>query len=283
MGEEVVRPEGSPKATFGQLARRLPPSKWKRPLCIFVDEIQEADAAHRDCILELHLAHHGLPIVPVYAGLANSGFVLDDLGLSRIDPEKVWTLERLSDPEVEAYVEGMLRNCRIPSATGRMDGIAGRIADRSEGWPLHVHTETAAMFWGLHRAGCDLSRVEWEAVEERARRYRDSSYKARQSTEMKLSKCLVAAVMKEVPEDGGMDMGTVDDIIAKRHVPGGPSNWRLPAGMDEKQFRCHLIRKGVLQPAKGSLLTCPIPSLRTWLIRSGAPREAAAGRDESAA
>ena len=85
--------------------------------------------------------------MPVYGGLADSKNVLQGIGLARIRLGNVRTLGPLSDAEVRSYLEQMLDSCRISVSRPGLDRLADGIAERSEGWPQHVHTETAALFW----------------------------------------------------------------------------------------------------------------------------------------
>ena len=61
----------------------------------------------------------------------------------------------------------MLQHCRIAYPLGEQDEIVNGIAERSEGWPQHVHTETAALFGGLLRANGILAGVDRDAVKKR--------------------------------------------------------------------------------------------------------------------
>ncbi len=138
--------------------------------------------------------------------------------------------------------------------------------ERSEGWPQHVRTEAAALFWALGLAKGELQRIEVEALMERASEYRNESYEARQSTEMAKAVDLVAAVMKELPADGGLLCSRVLDAIKGNAKAGHGAGWELPKGMDADLFLDHLIQKGALQPVNADTLAFPIPSLRAWLI-----------------
>ena len=88
------------------------------------------------------------------------------------------------------------------------------------------------------------------------------------------SSALVAAVMAAIPEEGARG-GEVLGII-RRTVHSDDAafpEWCLPKGMDAKMFRKHLIHRGALQPNEDRMLSCPIPSFRTWLIDQGPDAE----------
>ena len=259
-GEDGIRIDN-----FDFLVQSIPPKKWKKPLCIIVDEIQNVGDEHKDCIGVLHEGRHGLPIVPIYAGLPDSTSVLVKLGISRTQIDNSHTLGALSSSETKSYVKQMLDRCRIDYTHAELDRFTDRIVKRSEGWPQHVHTETAALFWGLDQAGCDLAKVDHGAIEKRAEFYRKASYAARRSPEMSDSVHLVAAVLRELPNAGMHRSGVLKSI--RDNARPEEAGWNLPEGMSAGQFRDHLIRKGVLQSDRNDMLICPIPSLRTWLMK----------------
>ena len=271
VGHSRTRETGSPAATFEILASLKPPGKWKQPLCILVDEIQTVTKEHGICLRQLHLREHGLPIIPIYAGLADSESALMDADLTRLETDNVRTLGALAPGEVHSYVRQMLDHCRIDYTPDQLERLSDGIAKSSEGWPQHVHTDTAALFWGLHRTDCNLAGVDLEAVKDQARTYRETSYRKRRSTRMIDSVHLVAAVMRELPT-GGMHRSKVLKSI-KDKVEPEEAGWGLPKGMDAEDFRDHLIHRGALQPDENGMLICPIPSLRTWLIAQGSPRQ----------
>ena len=254
------------KATFRVLASLKPPTEWKQPLCILIGEIRNVIRDHLTCFEALHLGEHGLPIIPIHAGLADSESALTNAGLTRLESDNVRILGALALEEVHSHVKQMLDHCRIAYASGELDAVVKDIAECSEGWPQHVHTGTAALFRGLHQADCDLRAVDFAAVNRQARAYREASYRKRQSTRMKRSRDLAAAVLEVLP-DAGMEEGSVVDVIRRKEASDGPEDRRLPEGMSANQFLDHLIHQGVLQPAGESMLICPIPSLRTRLIK----------------
>ena len=101
--------------------------------------------------------------------------------------------------------------------------------------------------------------------------YREDSYRARQSEVMGRAGHLVASVLKMIPE-GGASADHVVDIIEAKADQTGQKSWRLPKGMDAEDILDHLINQGIFQPDETGLLSCPIPSLWTWLIEQPSRR-----------
>ena len=265
-GEVTTSNETSPeKIFFSVLKELLPPQDWRQPLCILVDEIQAVTEKCRKSLLALHQGKHGLPIVTVCAGLANAAEKLQLAMSPRLTSGNLRTLGTLPPEEVHSCVRQMFERCQINYTADQLKRIGDRIAKDSEGWPQHVRTETAALFGELAETRGDLGRVDSRAVEERADAYRKNSYQARQSTEIGDSFNLVAGLLKAMPVSGMWRDQAVDIIEAKADQKGQKSG-RLPKGMDAEDFLNHLIHQGVFQPDQTGMLSCPIPSFRTWLI-----------------
>ena len=264
-GVSTSREMEGEEATFEVLASLKPPKNWKQPLCILVDEIQDVGEEHKACLKALQLGTHKLPIIPIYAGLADSEEKLRQAASPRLRTGNTRTLSALAPEEVHSCVKQMLDRCRIDYTPDQLERLAVGIAERSEGWPQHVRTETAALFRGLHQADCDLRSVDFDAVEKQAADYRKDSYQIRRSPEMKTCRSLVAAVMSAVPEVG-MNKDEIIDAIERIARTDAGTSWCLPEGMNADMFLKHLVHQGALQPNRDRKWFCPIPSLRTWLI-----------------
>ena len=107
-------------ATLDALRERLP-RKWKRPVCLMVDEIQgvcsEAEQKVRpkaaDTLLAFHDEALGLPIVPLYAGLGDSQSMLEEANLTRLTTGNVRGVGALAGEEAEKAVDRMLDGFRV--------------------------------------------------------------------------------------------------------------------------------------------------------------------------
>ena len=265
-GGEAVEELVPSKISFAALPKLFPPETWKRPLCLLVDEIQKVTKRHENCLQLLHLGIHGLPIVTVAAGLPDSVEKLNEAMSPRLTDGNLRTLGALPPEDVHSCVQQMLTRCRITYTADQLKRIGGRIAKDSEGWPQHVRTETAALFGELAETRGDLGRVDSRAVEERADAYRKNSYRARQSEAMYRRGSLVANILKMIPEHGTSSEQALRLIAAKANEKGTEPKG-LPKGMDAEDFLDHLIHQGIFQPDETGLLSCPIPSLRSWLIK----------------
>ena len=230
-----------------------------------MDEIQTVTKEHGDCLRQLHLGEHGLPTVLVGTGLADSAGKMQQAMSLRLTDGNLRTLAALPPEEAQSCVRQMFDCCRVNYTAGQLEQIVGEIAKRSEGWPQHVRTETAALFGELDKTQGDQGSVDDAAVKQRADNHRKNSCRARQSEKIGDSILLVGALMKETPPDGWRKLAARRFLgnIIKAEKEG----WDLPKGMNTKDFLNHLIHQGILKPDENDMLSFPIPSLQAWLIK----------------
>ena len=277
-----------PVPSFDDLCRRFPPSSWTRPVCLMVDEIQNVTPAAKEVLNTLHEGKPGLPIVPVLAGLGNSYDIVSapEVGLSRLEIDAVRNLGALAPDEAHQAVETMFAACRV-DRTGADDGWPALLAERSDGWPQHLHNGMRALAAELARVDGKLVDVGAEAVLGRERDYRERAYLARISPEMEASRQLVAALFEALPQDG-VPRDVIETEVDSLGQPrdAGRRALQLPRGIDSEEFVSHLIRRGALQRGPHRRYSCPIPSFRRFLIAYGTGEYgagAAAGKDDGAA
>ncbi len=131
-----------------ELARVLPPRDWTRPVCLMVDEIQNVGSEAKNLLVTLHKGNHGLPIVPLYAGLGSSLDVLATHGLSRLGVTAVHDIGALAPEEAQGAVRMMFERYRVD-----LEGVdhdwPSELASLSECWPQHLHNAMRALAEGL--------------------------------------------------------------------------------------------------------------------------------------
>ena len=278
-----------PEASLDTLARKFPAERWKCPLVLLIDEAQGLEKErHGDVVFELHHGKHGLPLVPVLAGLGNTADRLENLNLTRFSEGHVLEMGALGMSDAAAAVRKFLARFRIDVPPERAAWWGAELARRSDGWPQHLHTALQGLADELLRVDADIMRVREAAVFANGRLRRIESYGRRQSPAMKDARSLVAELMARIPA-GGRDLGAVvDDIVALHAAGGGKASSSLPDGFSAAGFRDHLVYRGALQQAGDhrELLACPIPSFRDWLIERGRdeqPAPSGGKRDRSPA
>ncbi len=267
LDKSETRETGPLPARFGVLAELHPPQKWQRPVCLLVDEIQAVTKEHGNALRELHLGEHGLPIVTVAAGLSNSAEKLRQAMSPRLTAGNLRILGALSPKEVRSCVQQMLERCRVDYSGDQLDWFGGEIAERSEGWPQHMRTETAALFGELDETRGDLDSVNIAAFKVQADFFRENSYQARKSQAIDDSILLTGALLNEIPRSGCTKLQAIRKI---RQSVKPKEGWELPDGIKPSNFLNHLIHQGILQPDENDVLSCPIPSLRNWIVKRAA-------------
>ena len=263
------------RANLDNLAAIKPPKGWKRPICVMIDEIQSVRRKHQIGLRTLHLAEHGLPIVPILAGLGNSQDVLDgdEIELSRLSSECVVDLGRMDFLEAQESVRKFFIECGVVCNEENVEAWAEEIADLSDCWPQFLRSGIAALSGELARSGGMLAEICRKAVIDRAVLLRERAYRRRRSPGMAKSKELVAKLMRSA-EASGLDWDEAVDIIRELDSgPDGPARRSLPEGKTAEAFLSELIRKGALQRSDrmNERLVCPIPSFRDFLRREGNP------------
>ena len=268
------------RLSFAALADTLPGPQWPCAVCVMIDEIQNVKAPGLDVLEQMHLGEHGLPIVPVLAGLGNALDALDGIGLSRMADESVRGIGALSPEEAAVIAERMLDECGVDRA-GANFGWPAWLAERSEGWPQHLHNGMAALAQELVRAGGALSDVGGAAVEALESRRRERSYSRRVSWQMDSSVALVAGTLDNLTGGAPPEADTTWTAaeiewhirgLAEENADRAPG-WALPDGMTAPAFFGHLVHKGVFhRDGKDGPYVCPIPSLASYLVRRGRGR-----------
>ncbi len=260
------------RLSLRELARVLPGKDWPRPVCLMVDEIQNVRRDAADVLEQLHLGEHGLPVVPVLAGLGSSSEALVSIGVSRLSDKSTFGLGALSAEHVSDAVTAMFDSFRVAGTKGQRRAWVRRLDECSEGWAQHLHNGMCALAEGLAAAGGRLGDVDAGAVAGLEAERRERSYMLRISPEMDDSRFLVAGLMAQLPE-GPVHATEVSEVLVALSVENGERSrgWRLPEGMTPESFLRHLVHRGVFhQDHESRSYSCPIPSLRARLVEYGA-------------
>lgn len=110
-----------------------------KALVIFVDELQQIEAAAKRCLQALHNGSHGCPIMLVGMGLQHTRSVLAVQGISRV--ESPIALGPLSHDEAVDAIDGNLRAFDCGAVA---EGCLTALANASHGFPQHIHAYLAA-------------------------------------------------------------------------------------------------------------------------------------------
>ena len=263
----TTTPTAAPDASFRALARVIDPNLWRRPVVLMIDETRAVEADTGCTLRTLHEGKHGLPIIPLFAGLANSRDVLVRLGISRFGRSDIHTIDGLESGEPGQAVRMMLERFRINIAGADVSRCtARRNFRRLTAAPLQWHTGLAE---ALVRTNGRLASVDETAVLKRPQERRLKAYRVRRSPEMRQSRALLGTVMASLPEDG-VEMDMLLDVIEQTPTNADDRiGWRLPGAMTPELYLDHLTNQGALQINADDFFFCPIPSFRQFLVERG--------------
>ena len=110
---ETTEHHDAVRATLAAVAKVLPPSKWKRPVVVAIDEAQNMPGDENSPVGLLLQAFHesqfNLPVIVLLAGLSDTKMRVRKLGLSRLSKNRVCSLNGLDAAEVAELKAGVLR------------------------------------------------------------------------------------------------------------------------------------------------------------------------------
>ncbi|MCY4153110.1 MAG: ATP-binding protein [Aestuariivita sp.] len=266
--------QNPPAATFFHLKQITKTLSPRRPILLCVDEIQNMNPEAKDIMDILQQGKHGLPIIPIYAGLGNSLNVIMRHGVSRPVSGYIHGVEALASTEAEAAVTAMLDRFKVDQSGADRDWPA-TLAQRADCWPQHLHNAMRALALELIRRDVKgvLARVNPEAVFTHERRLRMQAYGWRMSEMISDHRELAARVMQRVVASTPT-RSEVKQIIAVLHKT---RSCILTEGVSVNSFFNELLHQGLLQEfheerADGTIvdvLRCPIPSLATFVMERG--------------
>ncbi len=271
-GASGHRTTDKPLRAWEDVVREIRESPKKHvPLLLLVDEAQALEDAARNQLMWLHEGTHGLPIVPVFGGLAWSKKRFEALGVSRLSDDRVHTLEALSEAECREAVRFFFGLYRIAGIAREGEKWERVIARESQGWPQHLHIGLKALAKELVVAHGDLERADEAAARKDAALRREQYYQSRlDSSELQSKRHLVAAAIARLGSGSELTVDDLADVIGGIHADavsrtGSSIRLRLPEGYSGKRFAEAIIRAGVLHEDGDGYLSIPIPSFRAFL------------------
>ncbi|MDE0533852.1 MAG: ankyrin repeat domain-containing protein [Albidovulum sp.] len=241
---------------------RFPPD---RAITLMIDEAQNLDLSSKNTpqakILQwLHQGNHGLPLLPLLAGLANLESRLEMAGLSRISADAAHTLGSLTREEALRSACLFFEYFGIPPSSLR-DIWSNALYELSEGWPLHLHHGFRALAGCLAKAERRLDSIDADAfmLEEAKQR---AAYSDARTREIPIQ--LVARVLELVGPSGTRDQ-FIDTIESEHKKFRGSHAFQIPEGLSAKGFFEELVGKGILQRAYSHRYGTPVPSLGNYI------------------
>ncbi len=256
-----------------------PGGKSLTPIILLFDEIQSvlADGVleqSRECLRDnlelLHTGEHGVPIFPVYGGLANSADLLRMAGLTRLAMGSELTLPGFRDDEMNElmmrFVDKHLSSAKPSQAVIGCWSEAFR--RDSQGWPMHCRNFLIALCkeirekdWQPHEANLDTVRMY-------AQQLRFMYYAQRMQGALDERFALVSRALEAMRRGAPKKRGQIVQLVAKAHQDslGEDSGWSpLPHGMTAEQAFDAMLHSGIVQKTGKGKFSCPIPSLASYI------------------
>ena len=266
-----------PDATFFNLGAMYNDSALQRPIILCVDEIQGIGPDAKAMLSLLHQGNHGLPIIPIYAGLGHSLQVLMEHEISRPVSGYIHSVGALAKEEACAAVKAMFTAFQVECSGAPYDWPT-ILAERADCWPQHLHNGMRALARELARPEVNgvLRNVSIETIFTTEQAFRDEAYGWRISDTLRKTKKLVAQVMQHVTARP-YDLEKVEALVLllNKKSPSDPvlRSSSLPKDMDVSDYVNHMVHRGLLQEfinsEKKVVLRCPIPSLATYVMNLG--------------
>ena len=228
-----------------------------------LDEVQSMrDLAGQSEVSNLHQGIHGLPIIPIFAGLLDSYDALRKHHISRMSSRRRVTLGALEQSEAENSVKRMLDAFRVDSSN-RCDW-ARRIAGECGGWPQHLHTNLQALAKVLATNNGMLAPTDGDFarfVSEISATYRNEYYEDRLDDDLVGCVGLLHIVLDSARHPG-KTLAELNRAIAIHAKDSEDCKYQLPENLDASGLLNRMIMRGFLQRSgNGRRYFCPIPPL----------------------
>ena len=266
---EKTKHHDAVRATLAAVAKALPPSKWKRPVVVAIDEAQNMPGDENSpvglLLQAFHESHANLPVIVLLAGLSDTKMRVRKLGLSRLSKNRVCSLDGLDAAEVAELKAGFCTHFEVD--LGRYSDEFDALLQRTDGWAAHLQNCLQAFSEVYLEAQCEIEAVDFARVEQLSLATRMEYYHARRSNAMKDSLGLLGMLMEQLT--GSEERGKIVSMIRRisdGNVDSPELFMRLPRGMSEDDYYNDLIHSGALQERNDGKVVCPIPSFRQYLI-----------------
>ena len=251
------------KERFG---KHLGPDK---PLLLLCDEAQNMapSQALNTFLGSLHArdpdSEAPIPVVPVFAGLADTVRVIGRCGITRPTGGNDLPIGAFGGPESREYALRTLAYLDALASTAETAEWARWFADSCDGWPQHLRSQMTAVAEAMLEADTPkLSALGREAIAFAASAARNDYYGRRlQATGHPRHQALFAALAQAANVPDGAEMNELDKVVYAYAEAKGVT---LDA---EVMLEC-AEHAGILQRPSSAKITrrvCPIPSLGRWL------------------
>lgn len=274
------------------LLRTLEKQMNGAPLLLLIDEVQDIGKrfvpristnepmSHEQQRIDenlkwLHEGSHGLPIVPLFGGLANSADIINSVGPTRLSANSIHTLQRFGNDTItelfDKFMDQYLTDLKLPSDV-RGDWLEAMKRD-THGWPMHCNHFLKAIGGEVQRCDweadkCNLDHIRRQAAGSRFEYYQNRLEGVTQDRQGVIS-YLLESIRKTGPQIEDEIIETLSNCPPIANAKS-PTRWQKPSpGVEAKAFFDHLVHKGVIQKDDDEF-SCPIPSLASHMAAMSA-------------
>ncbi len=282
-----ARLEGSADASKGKSEQRAgltwenfankEKSQSSSPLLLLFDEAQALEDQAGPQLRWLHKGEHGLPIIPVFGGLAWTKERFGELGISRFSAGRVHTLEALSKDECREVVRAFFKKFRVVGSLQQREEWAETITQECRGWPQHLHAGMQGLAEALVEAGGVLKEIDRSTALKGGADRRQEYYEERIASfgrDFRNLPYLAAAAVAYMDRDrsGLLGAARLGRAIDRGHVRKLALEWpgmnleeddpdlTLPQGVMGTDIVQAMIDSGMLHKGVNGVLHVPIPS-----------------------
>ncbi|MDE0530554.1 MAG: ankyrin repeat domain-containing protein [Albidovulum sp.] len=241
-----------------------------RVVVLMIDEAQNLDLSsartpEAKLLQWLHQGNHGLPLLPVLAGLAHLDSRLECAGISRLSIDSVHSLGCLSRQETLQSATLFFDHFGIPRSEARSDWT-DTLYSLSEGWPIHLHHGFRVLAARVADAELMLEAVDSNAFRREEAKLRSNYYDERTNT---LPVQLAARMLVGVGPSGTRE-DYADAIDAEHEARRGGRAFQIPDGLNADDLFDRMVANGLLKRVEFGVYCVPIPSLKSFVTaRSG--------------
>ena len=242
----------------------------RHPLILLCDEAQNMTPsdARATFLGSLHRGDHDnrvpIPLVPVFAGLADTRTRLRDCGLTRPTEDNVIPLGGLSRNESREYALRVLAHLNAVGTQRELARWADWFVDHCDCWPQHLRSQMTAVAKAMRRGDSRTLRdLDGAWIAQTASERRNGQYGDRlEAVGPNYPQALIAQLAETADRNGGVRREQLIEVADAYAARTGKS-------FTGEGVVADAIHAGVLQHIKpGHIYGCPIPSLRKWLAGS---------------
>ena len=252
---------------------------WNRPLIIAIDEFHNIDGywnkkwnrgseLHVGILRKLHNGSYRKPILLVLGGLCTVPNKLLDCNIRRLPDENNHSIGSFKRSEMNELIEAWREKLEIQKGPWQEEIL--QMAEEYLHWPTHIHNSLLALGQEILDSKGEMSNLDMQRMRVNETRRRESYYRVRINPQLRESEHLLKEVMKKMPTQGeqGSNIKFYNIVDSIEEATSNSPSWQLPKGIENARDYVELmIHQGLIQKQKDHCYYCPIPSLKSYILK----------------